>query len=80
MKANTPVARLISRYTRGLLRKYHQEGTISIRIAVRKVRDEFVDMTATERDLYEAVENYISSTYNAAAIDQRNAVGFVMTI
>jgi|GEM_PF-1143063 len=37
-------------------------------------------MIMAERDLYEAVENYISSTYNAAAAGERNAVGFVMTV
>lgn len=80
MKANTPVSRLISRHTRGLLRRYFQAGAIDTPIADRDVRDDFVKMTTSERDLYEAVENYISSTYNAAAVGQRNAVGFVMTI
>jgi len=80
MKANTPVARLISRHTRELLRRYFQAGKISTSIANRKVFDEFVTMSTAERDLYEAVENYISSTYNAAAAGERNAVGFVMTI
>ena len=50
------------------------------RIADRHVEDIFIDMSGDERDIYEAVENYISSTYNNAAVDERNAVGFVMTI
>jgi hypothetical protein len=44
------------------------------------VEDEFVSLTATERQLYEAVEDYISSTYNNASQSEKNAVGFVMTI
>jgi len=80
MRANTPVSRLISRHTRGLLRRYFEAGKISNNVATREVRDVFVEMTTAERDLYEAVENYISSTYNAANSTERNAVGFVMTI
>ena len=37
-------------------------------------------MTALERDLYEAVEDYIATTYNQASAADRSAVGFVMTI
>ena len=37
-------------------------------------------MTAAERDLYKAVEDYIATTYNQASAAERSAVGFVMTI
>jgi SNF2 family DNA or RNA helicase len=37
-------------------------------------------MDSGERDVYEAVEDYISTTYNRASAKERNAVGFVMTI
>ncbi len=80
MKANTPVTKLISRHTRELLRRYYEAGKISSRIATRIVEDEFVNLTASERTLYEAVEDYISTTYNNASTAERNAVGFVMTI
>jgi SNF2 family DNA or RNA helicase len=80
MRANTPVAKLISRHTRELLRRYYEEGKISSRIATRNVYDEFVALSSNERTLYEAVEDYISTTYNNASIIERNAVGFVMTI
>ena len=53
---------------------------ITTPIADRKVRDEFIEMTAVERDLYDAVEDYISTTYNQASTKERSAVGFVMTI
>ncbi|WP_202895872.1 SNF2-related protein [Iningainema tapete] len=80
MRSNTPVNRLISRHTRELLRRYYEAGKMSSRIATRTVEDEFVSLTAAERQLYEAVEDYISSTYNNASQTEKNAVGFVMTI
>ena len=49
-------------------------------VASRQVEDRFLDMTPAERDLYEALEAYIASTYNQASASERTAVGFVMTI
>lgn len=80
MRSNTPVNRLISRHTRELLRRYYEAGKISSRIATRIVEDEFVTLSPTERHVYEAVEDYISNTYNNASQEDKNAVGFVMTI
>ncbi len=80
MIASTPVARRVSRHTRELLRSYYQAGKISTRIADRDVHDEFIDLAPAERQVYEAVEDYISTTYNAAGAAERNAVGFVMTV
>jgi SNF2 family DNA or RNA helicase len=80
MRSNTPVNRLISRHTRELLRRYYEAGKMSSRIATRIVEDEFVSLSAAEKRLYEAVEDYISSTYNNASQAEKNAVGFVITI
>ena len=80
MRARTPVRRLLSRHTRALLRQYHTKGLLDAPIAVRKVKDRFVEMTEPERELYEAVESYISHTYGQATGTQRNAVGFIMTV
>lgn len=80
MRLNTPVNRLVSRHTRELLRKYFKAGKLSTPIADRCVEDRFLDLSADERMLYDAVEDYISTTYNQAAAQDRNAVGFVMTI
>lgn len=80
MRANTPVRKLVSRHTRELLRKYYKEGKLTTPIADRKVKDEFIVMTAEERTLYNDVEDYISRCYNAASAKERTAVGFVMTI
>ena len=80
MRSQTPVRYLVSRHTRELLRRYHKAGLLKTPIADRKVEDRFVTMAPDERALYDAVEDYISSTYNQAAADERTAVGFVMTI
>jgi hypothetical protein len=76
----SPIRHLMSRHTRDLLRRYHKEGVLDTPIATREPRDVVVPMTAAERALYDAVEEYISTTYNAAAPDKKSAVGFVMTI
>ena len=80
MRANTPLRRLVSRHTRDLLRRYFRAGMLSTPVADRRVEDRFVDMTPGERELYEALEAYIASTYNQASASERTAVGFVMTI
>ena len=80
MRARTPVRRLLSRHTRALLRRYSKEGRLDARIAERKVEDCFVALTEAERELYEAVESYISHTYGRARANQRNAVGFILTV
>ena len=79
MRAGSPVRRLVSRNTRDLLRRYAAAGA-DIRIARREVGDRFVALPPAERELYEAVESYISRTYDRAEKAERAAVGFVMTI
>ncbi len=80
LRAHTPVRRLVSRHTRDLLRRYFKAGMLTAPIADRRVEDRFIDMTAAERELYEAVEDYISGACKRAAAARRSAVGFVMTI
>jgi len=80
MRLHTPMKRLVSRHTRELLRRYFKAGRITTPIADRRVEDRFIDLTPAERAVYEAVEDYISTTYNQATAQQRNAIGFVMTI
>ena len=83
LRASTPVARLVSRPTRELLRRYQAEGKLASNIATRRVQDEFIDLSSTEQDVYQDVEEYISSTYDRAKTasgKERNAIGFVMTI
>ena len=80
MRSTTPVSNLVSRHTRDLLRRYYKAGKIDTPIADRDVRDVFIHLTPVERAAYEAVEDYISTTYNQASPTAKNAVGFVMTV
>lgn len=83
MARNTPVARLVSRNTRQTLLEYQRAGALQAQIAERQVEDRFIALSPDERAIYEAVEHYISTTYqraSSASVQQRNAVGFVMTI
>ena len=70
MRSHTPVRHLVSRHTRELLRRYHEKGLLATPIAERRVEDRVVEMTAGERALYDAVEDYIATTYNQAAADE----------
>jgi SNF2 family DNA or RNA helicase len=80
MKRSTPVAHLVSRATRETLRAYFRQGRLSTPIAERAVTDRSIDLSPDEQALYEAVDDYISTTYNRASEKERSAVGFVMTI
>ena len=80
VQVHTPIRRLVSRHTRELLRRYFKAGMLTTPIADRSVNDRFIDMTNEERALYDAVEEYITSTWNQASAAERAAVGFVMTI
>lgn len=76
----SPIRHRMSRHTRSLLRHYYREGLLQTPIAERDVRDIPIDMNADERTVYEAIEDYISNTYNNAASNKKTAIGFVMTI
>ena len=80
IRRSSPVKALVSRHTRELLRRYYAAGKISTPIASRKVEDRFIDLSPLEAELYDEVEEYISTTYNKADENVRSAVGFVMTI
>ena len=80
LKLGTPIRARMSRHTRNLLREYHARGLIDSPIAERDVDDIAVEMSPQERAVYEAVEDYISTTYQAATPDKKTAVGFVMTV
>lgn len=76
----SPVRCRMSRYTRALLRQYFQAGLIDSCVATRDVRDRLVEMSKAEDALYKAVEEYISTTYDAASKQEKNAVGFILTV
>lgn len=80
LRGESLVKRLVSRNTRELLRKYYAAGMISTQIPNRIVQDDFVTLSPEEREVYDAVEKYISTTYNNASPEAKTAIGFVMTV
>jgi SNF2 family DNA or RNA helicase len=80
LRSITPIHFRMSRHTRGLLRQYYKAGKLSEPIPDREPVDVAVQLSPAERLLYEAVEQYISETYEKAAKEKKTAVGFVMTI
>ncbi|MBQ7457433.1 MAG: DEAD/DEAH box helicase family protein, partial [Desulfovibrio sp.] len=80
MKALSPTKVLIARHTRELLRQYHKQGKLTAQIATRSVEDISIELAPEERALYDAMQDFIATTYNQASQEKRTAVGFVMTI
>ena len=80
LKLTTPIRYRMSRHTRNLLREYFKKGLLDSPVADRQVRDVPVELTRSEREVYDAIEDYIRNTYEAASPDKKTAVGFVMTI
>ncbi len=80
LRAASPVARRMLRNTRALLRRYHKAGLLTENVAERDPIDIPVRLSTAERSIYDAVEDYIADTWEKAAKEDRNAVGFVMTI
>ncbi len=80
LRLGSPVHRRMSRHTRSLLRRYFQAGLLDEPITERDPQDQPIDLSTAERAVYEAVESYISQTYQRAETTRRTAVGFVMTI
>jgi SNF2 family DNA or RNA helicase len=80
LKVGSPVRYRMSRHTRNLLRQYFKKGLLASPIAERKPDLIFVPLSPAERQLYTAVEDYISEVYQSASPDKKTAVGFVMTI
>lgn len=80
LKVGSPVRQRMSRHTRHLLREYFKKGLLNSPIAERKVVDLPIELSPSERKLYDDVEKYISEAYQSATPDKKTAVGFVMTI
>ena len=79
MERSAPARRLMSRYTRHLLREYREQGLLDAPIPNRRVRDTVITMTPEERDLYEEITDLVQRCYAASAITQQS-LGFIRTI
>ena len=78
--AGSPVARLVSRNTREHLREHIRANNLGWRLGTRDVQDRFIDMSGEERAAYDAVNTYISLIWNKYRGQNRQAVGFALTV
>ena len=84
LRANTPMRERVFRTTRGLLRRYVDEGLLpaDTTIPKRRVADHFIPMRPDEAALYERIETYISRYYDAymSGDKAQKPLGFIMTV
>lgn len=79
MRRNGPVASLMSRHTRTLLREYQKQG-YDTAVPDRRVKDDNILMSNAERDLYERIKPLVASIYGNRPEVNRPALGFITTI
>lgn len=78
-RRHTPVRQFMFRYTRAIMRKYRARGMVHLQVPEREVHDEFISLGPAQ-ELYERIEEYISSYYKRAQAEKRCALGYVLTI
>jgi superfamily II DNA or RNA helicase len=79
VRRHSPFNRLAYRHTRSLLRNYHQRGLLKQHVPERRPQAKWLEMSSEEWQLYQAVEQYIS-TYYKRYEEVRRGLGFVMTV
>lgn len=82
LKRHNPLAGLVWRNTRDLLRKYRKAGLLDATVPTRKPRNEWIefeDGEGGERSLYERIDEYISNFYHKYE-SEKKGLGFVMTV
>lgn len=87
LRAHTPMRDRVFRHTRGTMRLYQQQGLLPADLIIprRTIRDEFIQLSAPERTLYERIDAYIGRHYNAymtasSGDSEARALGFIMTV
>jgi len=81
-RRHTPIRTFVRRNTRTLLRRYREKGLLTENIPHRKPKNEWIallDGPGSERELYDRIEEYISSFYQKYEAERRG-LGFVMTV
>ena len=79
MRRNGPVANLMSRHTRSLLREYQKQG-YDTAVPDRRVRDDNITMSDSERALYDEIKPLVASIYGGRSEVNHSALGFINTI
>ncbi len=79
MQRSSPAKRLMSRYTRDLLRQYRRLGLLDAPVPQRQARDVVIAMTPPERALYDDIEELVRQCYAGRGITPQS-LGFIKTI
>ena len=79
VRHHTPVRTFVWRNGRDLRHRYRQRGILSERVPKRKPRNEWIEFTREELELYDRIEEYISHFYRKYE-ERRRGLGFVMTV
>ena len=78
---NTPLKDLMFRHTRETLREYYRRGIIKTDIPQREVFDNAIALNHhREASLYQEVSDYVRHFYQLAEKEQRQGLGFLMTL
>jgi SNF2-related domain/Helicase conserved C-terminal domain len=82
LRRHTPMRDRVFRTTRQTLHDYQAAGILSREVTIpeRHVQDEFIDMTADERRLYDRIEGYIRTHYDSYTGTAGKPLGFIMTV
>ncbi|WP_319421500.1 DEAD/DEAH box helicase [Pleurocapsa sp. FMAR1] len=81
LTVNTPLKDLMFRHTRDTLRQYYKLGILDRDIPRRTVSDNAIALEPNrEVPLYQAVSDYVRHFYRLAQKENRNALGFLMTL
>ena len=79
IRHHTPIRSYVWRNGRNLLRRYRERGILTERVPTRNPRNEWIEFTPEEQELYDRIEEYISHFYQKYE-EQRRGLGFVMTV
>ena len=82
LRRHTPMRDRVFRTTRHTLHDYRAAGILPADVIIpeRRVHDEFIDMTADERKLYNRIEDYIRRHYDSYTGKTDKPLGFIMTV
>lgn len=78
LRHRSPVGQLVTRHTRGTLRRYRDAGLLAEPVADRSVAAVAVPFTATEQALYDALDGLLDRLMIAHGT--RRGAGFVLTV
>ena len=79
LRSASPAQSMVWRHTRSLLRRYYRAGWTNEPVPERRPENIWIPLTADERRVYDAIEDYLSRFYQRYEA-KRSGLGFVMTV